>query len=120
MVKYNTLEAFIPSGPDFQASKRLFLALGFKINWEAGDYIGFQQDGCKFILQNFNDKHFAENLMMKMTVSNLDEFWEELKKKDLTGKFNIRLKEPTNFPHGREVNMIDLAGVCWHIAEGGR
>ncbi len=115
-MKFNTLEAFIPSGPDFQASKKLFLELGFKINWETNDYIGFHRDGCKFILQNFNDKHFAENLMMRMTVSNLDEFWEEVKNKGLEKQFNIKLKGPTNYPHGKEVNLIDIAGVCWHIA----
>ena len=64
-MKFNALEAFIPSGPDFQASKQLFLALGFSINWETEAYVGFQRDSCKFILQNFNDKHFAENLMMR-------------------------------------------------------
>jgi hypothetical protein len=27
----------------------------------------------------------------------------------------FRLKPPTDFPWGREVHFIDLAGVCWHV-----
>src|SRR5437867_6257691 len=27
----------------------------------------------------------------------------------------VRLTGPTDHPWGREVNLIDLAGVCWHI-----
>ena len=118
MVKFNSIEPFIPSGKEFEASKALFLALGFSINWENNGYIGFQRGNCKFILQNYDDKHFAENLMIRLTVNDLDAFWEEISQKELTKQFDIKLKEPTNFPHGREINLIDIAGVCWHIAEG--
>ena len=117
-MKYNSIEAFVPSGSDFQASKQLFLELGFNIVWEANDYVGFENNGCKFILQNYDVKVFAENFMMRVTVDDLDEFWRELSAKNLTEKFGIKMREPTNFPWGREVNMIDIAGVCWHFAEG--
>ena len=115
-MKYNSIEPFIPSGKDFQLSKRLFLELGFNVVWEAADYAGFENNGCKFILQNYNDKHFAENLMMRVTVNDLDEFWQKISEKDLPAKFGVKLREPTDFPHGREVNLIDIAGVCWHFA----
>ena len=117
MLKFNSIEPFIPSGKDFEASNALFQALGFSINWESNGYIGFQRGNCKFILQNYDDKHFAENLMMRITVSNLDAFWAEIREKDLTEQFDIKLKEPTDFPYGREIHLIDIAGVCWHIAE---
>jgi hypothetical protein len=117
-MKYNSIEAFVPSGADFQASKQLFSALGFNIVWENGDYAGFENNGCKFILQNYTDKHFAENLMINVKVDNLDEFYKEVTEKNLTATFNIKLGEPKNFPWGREVNLIDLAGVCWHFTQG--
>ncbi|MGC2235117.1 MAG: hypothetical protein WA584_03080 [Pyrinomonadaceae bacterium] len=115
--KYNSIEAFVPSGSDFQASKQLFLELGFSITWENGDYVGFENNGCRFILQNYNDKHFAENLMISVKVDDLDEFWREISEKDLAAKFGVKLKEPTDFPWGREVNLIDIAGVCWHFVQ---
>ncbi len=114
---FNSIEPFIPSGKDFEGSKKLFLELGFTINWDAGDYIGFQRDQCKFILQRYDDKHFAENLMMRVAVSNLDDFWNEVNAKKLPEKFGIKINPPQTFPHGREVNLIDIAGVCWHFGE---
>jgi hypothetical protein len=114
-MKYNSIEAFVPSGSDFQLSRQLFLDLGFEIAWEAKDYVGFENNGCRFILQNFDSKEFAENLMMRVTVDDLDEFWRNLSEKNLTEKFGVKLIEPTSFPWGREVNLIDIAGVCWHF-----
>lgn len=116
-MKYNSIEAFVPSGKDFQASRKLFLELGFTINWEANDYVGFENNGCRFILQKFDNKAFAENFMMSVKVDDLDEFWKEISELNLPEKFGVKLKEPTNFPWGREVNLIDIAGVCWHFSE---
>ena len=115
--KYKSIEAFIPSGSDFKASRQLFLELGFDIVWEAKDYVGFENNGCRFILQNYDSKEFAENFMMRVAVDNLDEFWQKITEKNLPEKFGVKLQEPTNFPWGREVNLIDIAGVCWHFAE---
>lgn len=117
-MKYNSIEAFVPSGSDFQASRLLFLELGFNIVWEAKDFVGFENNGCRFILQKYDSKEFAENFMMNVKVDNLDEFWQKLGEKNLAEKFGVKLREPTNFPWGREVSLIDIAGVCWHFVEG--
>jgi hypothetical protein len=38
------------------------------------------------------------------------------KSRELPTRFSgFRLKPPTDFPWGREVHFIDLAGVCWHV-----
>ncbi len=116
-MKLLSLEPFIPSGEDFESSKRLFQDLGFHINWDAGDYIGFERDGCKFILQRYVNKEFAENLMINVKISNADEFYEEVSSKQLAGKFGVRINPPMQQPYGKEVNLIDLAGVCWHFVE---
>lgn len=71
-MKYNSIEAFVPSGSDFQASRHLFLGLGFNVVWESGDYLGFENNGCRFILQNYNVKEFAGNLMIRVMVNDLD------------------------------------------------
>jgi hypothetical protein len=54
--------------------------------------------------------------MMRVVVTDLDGFWQELKQKELHKRSGIKIKEPTTFPYGREVHLIDLAGVCWHFA----
>jgi hypothetical protein len=114
-MKFISLEPFVPSGSNFEGSKQLFVELGFTINWDAGDYIGFQKDDCKFILQKYVNKEFAENFMISVMVSDVDAFWNEVNEKKLPEKFGIRLGKPTEQPYGREVNIIDIAGVCWHF-----
>ena len=116
-MKLLSLEPFVPSGSNFEGAKQLFQELGFIINWDAGDYVGFQRDDCRFILQKFNNKEFAENFMISVKVSSADEFWNEVNDKKLAKKFGIRLGNPTNQPYGREVNIIDMGGVCWHFVE---
>ena len=116
-MQFLSLEPFIPSGNNFDAAKNLFVELGFKINWDAGDYIGFEQDGCKFILQKYDNKAFAENLMINVKVDDVQAFRNSLMEKKLPEKFGIRIGEITNQPYGMEVNLIDMAGVCWHFVE---
>ena|SRR5690606_11481626 len=116
-MKFLSLEPFIPSGKDFENSKNLFVALGFEISWDAGDYVGFQKDACKFILQKYDNKDFAENLMINLKVDNVNEFRNQILEKRLPEIFGIRIGEITNQPYGKEVNLIDMAGVCWHFVE---
>lgn len=116
-MKFLALQPFVPSGSNFETSKQLFLELGFTVNWDAGDYIGFEKDGCRFILQKFDNKDFAENFMITVNVSNVDEFWNMLNEKKLVQKFGIRISPPKQMPYGKESNLIDLAGVCWHFVE---
>ena len=117
IMKFLSLEPFVPSGAHFQQSKLFFLELGFKINWELEDYIGFQREECRFVLQHFDKKEFAENFMLSVKVDNIIEFRNMVIEKNLPGKFGIRVSEITQEPYGREVNIIDLAGVCWHFVE---
>jgi len=116
-MKLLSLEPFVPSGSNFEGSKQFFQELGFNINWDAGDYIGFEKDGCKFILQKYNNKEFAENFMISAKVNNAEEFWKEVNEKKLPEKFGIKIGKPSQMPYGKEVNIIDLAGVCWHFVE---
>ncbi len=116
-MKFLSLQPFVPSGKEFQKSKELFVALGFKINWDGGGYVGFQRDDCKFILQDFYAKDFAENFMITVNIQSADEFYAEVKEKQLVEKFGIKLAAPQDQPYGREVNIIDIAGVCWHFVE---
>jgi hypothetical protein len=116
-MNFLSLQPFVPSGSDFEGSKQLFLELGFAIRWDAGDYVSFERDGCRFILQKFDNKEFAENFMVTVNVSNVEKFWKMLNEKNLVQKFGIRISPPKQMPYGKESNLIDLAGVCWHFVE---
>jgi len=112
-----SIEPFVPSGSNFEGSKQFFQALGFHLNWDAGDYVGFERDGCKFILQKYDKVEFAENFMLSVRITNADEFWRDVTDRQLPETFGVRISKPIDQPYGREVNVIDLAGVCWHFVE---
>ena len=116
-MKFISLQPFVPSGSNFEGSKQFFQELGFNISWDAGDYIGFEKDGCKFILQRYDQKDFAENFMLTVAVDDVEVFRAGVIEKQLPEKFGIRIGEVSNQPYGREVNIIDMAGVCWHFVQ---
>lgn len=116
-MSFLSLEPFVPSGSNFEGSRQFFQELGFSINWDAGDYIGFQKDECRFILQKFDKPEFAQNFMLSVKVSNVEEFRNDVLAKNLPEKYGIRIGQITQQPYGREVNIIDIAGVCWHFVQ---
>ncbi len=116
-MKFLSLQPFVPSGSDFDSSKNFFVELGFNISWDAGDYIGFEKDGCRFILQRFDNREFAENFMVTVNVTSVEEFRQQVLEKKLPEKFGIRIGQVTQESYGKEVNIIDIAGVCWHFVE---
>jgi len=116
-MKFLSLEPFVPSGSNFEGSKRLFQELGFTISWDAGDYLGFERDGCRFILQKYDQVEFAQNFMLSVRISNVEEFRNDILEKKIPERFGIRVGQVTRQPYGKEVNVIDIAGVCWHFVE---
>ena len=111
-----SLLPFVPSGEDYHASRRLFADLGFEEVWENDGYAGFRNGEAQFILQKFDVKAFAENFMVRLNVKDLDLWWRAVSQRQLEEKYpSFRIKPPSDFPWGREVNFIDLAGVCWHV-----
>ena len=116
-MKFISLEPFVPSGSQYEASKKLFVELGFNIAWDAGDYTGFERDGCKFILQQYDVKAFAENIMLSVKVDDVEAFRNSVIEKGLPEKFGIRIGNITRQPYGLEVNLVDMAGVCWHFVQ---
>jgi hypothetical protein len=116
-MKFLSLSPFVPSGSKFEESKQLFQELGFNLTWDAGDMAGFGADGCHFILQKYDKKEFAENFMLTVRVSNAEEFRAMVIGKKLPERFGIRVGEVVQQSYGKEVNIIDIAGVCWHFIE---
>jgi len=114
-----SLAPFVPGGRAYESSRRLFVALGFTEMWESAGYAGFRNGEAEFILQRFDDPAFASNFMVRIVVNDLDAWWNEISAKRLDEAFpGFRINPPAEFPWGREVNFIDLAGVCWHVAAG--
>jgi uncharacterized glyoxalase superfamily protein PhnB len=112
------VKPFIPSGPDFAAARMFFVELGFSVDWEAPGLAQLSLGEAAFILQDFHNKELQENLMMFVSVADLDGWWHHVQVSGVLGKYpDVRAKEPQVYPWGqREVHLIDPAGVCWHFA----
>jgi len=116
-MKILSIEAFVPSWSDFAKAKQLFQELGFHINWESPGYAGFQCDECRFILQDYNVPDFAQNFMLSIKVNDINEFRKGILDKELPQKYGVRISEIKKQPYGLELNLIDIAGVCWHFVQ---
>jgi hypothetical protein len=55
--------------------------------------------------------------MLSVKITNAEEFRNGVLENKLPEKFGIRIGKITIQPYGKEVNIIDIAGVCWHFVE---
>ena len=112
------LYPFVPSGPSFVGALDFFAKLGFEKQWEQSGLAGLRFGGAQFILQDINIPEWQTNQMITFEVTDLDAYWLELEALDLAKHFGgVKLKPPTEFPWGREIHIIDPAGVCWHVRQ---
>ena len=112
------LSPFVPSGSDFELALAFFAELGFEKQWRHDGLAGLRFGGAYFMLQHINVPEWQKNQMLTLEVNDLDVYWLEIDAKNLPARFSgVRTKPPTEFPWGREVHVIDPAGVCWHIRQ---
>ncbi|MDB5202840.1 MAG: bleomycin resistance protein [Ferruginibacter sp.] len=116
-MKFLSLEPFVPSGKDFEKAKQFFQELGFLVSWDAGDYTGFVFGECRFILQKYDEQFFAENFMLSVKTDDVKSLREQILQKDLPGKYGVKISALLQQPYGLELNVIDMAGVCWHFVQ---
>lgn len=62
---------YIPA-EDFEVSKRFYAAMGFEMTPGWGGTMDCELGGAKFRLQNYYNKDWAENFMMKLQVSEIE------------------------------------------------
>jgi uncharacterized glyoxalase superfamily protein PhnB len=108
---------FVPSGPDFGRAMAFFAELGFEALWQNDGIAGLKFGSAYFMLQDINVPEWQSNQMLVLAVDDLDLYWREIDALDLPGKYSGVRTKPTDYPWGREVHIIDPAGVCWHIRQ---
>ena len=55
--------------------------------------------------------------MISVKIDDAEVFWNFVKEKKLAERFGVKITPPAQQPYGKEVNIIDIAGVCWHFVE---
>lgn len=117
-LKVNALRVFVPA-KDHDVSTRFYEDLGFETVWSGHGVREMRIEGFSFFLQNYYQKEWADNFMVQLKVADLDAWWRHIEEKDLVARYEgVRAAAPEVYPWGlREINLIDPAGVLWHIAQ---
>jgi catechol 2,3-dioxygenase-like lactoylglutathione lyase family enzyme len=112
------LYPFVPAGSDFAVALAFFAELGFKTQWKHDGLAGLRYGEAFFFLQQIDVPEWQKNQMLTLEVDDLDGYWAEIEAKDLARRYEgVRLKAPAVYPWGREIQVVDPAGVCWHIRQ---
>jgi hypothetical protein len=112
------LYPFVPSGADFATALAFFAELGFDAVWQGDGLAGLKFGAAYFLLQKIDVPEWQKNQMITFEVDDLEAYWAEIAAKGLQSRYaGVRLKAPTDYPWGREIHVIDPAGVCWHVRQ---
>lgn len=113
-----SLRPFVPA-KDFQTSKQFYIDLGFEVA-PLGDKLAHVGIGTfSFLLQDYFIQEWADNFVMHMLVTNLDQLWGTISNLNLESHYKVRAPLPPKLePWGLRVAYIfDPSGVLWHLAE---
>jgi hypothetical protein len=114
-MKIENLRTFLPS-IDFETSRQFYNDLGFQELWKNNELIIFGTPSYNFFLQKYYNKDWAENLMMQLFVSDLDEVYAIAK--SLIPKYeNTKIRDIFEAEYGRTFHLIGPSGELWHITE---
>ena len=112
------LKAFVGTR-DFGLSKAFYLAAGFEIHWESETLIEFGVSGCRFLLQDYYEKSWCENMMMHLTVEDAEGWYSRIAEVLADRKYGAaKTQAPQREERGALVTYFwDPSGVLWHIAQ---
>lgn len=107
----NDFKVYMPA-KDFEQSKRFYAALGFKMSPGWGGTADFELNGCRFRLQDYYVKDWADNFMVVIGVDDAEAWHQHVKRIDDSGEFNgVRIKPPELVDGSLVLHVIDPSGV---------
>lgn len=112
-MRVDDIRVFIPS-KDYQISKSFYQALGFEMNFVTDDLCLFENAECSFFLQRFYNEELSKNLMLQLSVLDINEAFEVISKLD---GFDIRYEAIKSEPWGKVVYLWGPSEELWHVTE---
>lgn len=111
------IKVFVPA-KDFTQSMKYYTALGWKINWKDEGLAELELANCRFYLQNYYHKGWANNFMMYINVESAQEWFEHISKVLAEDTFkNARVNPPKEEDHAIVTYAWDPSGVLLHFAQ---
>jgi hypothetical protein len=117
-LRASDIKAFVGS-TNFSESRDFYVALGWKVNFDAGDLAELELGDCRFYLQDYYQKQWCENSMLYITVEDA-EAWHEhvVTVLDTRTYGSARVKAPELQDYGALVTHVwDPVGVLLHFAQ---
>ena len=106
---------------EFEKSRSFYRDLGFKEIVLGNNMSVFQMEEISFYLQDAYVKDWIDNTMVFLEVDDVQLFWENLLKLELTTKYKeIKLIPIKVLDWGKECFIHDPSGILWHIGEFNR
>ncbi len=119
-LRASDVKVFVPA-MNFQESLRFYKALGWQENFRSGsdDLAELELADCRFYLQNYYNKDWANNFMLHITVEDARAWWERASTVIAAGNYKYaRLTEPNEQSYGALVTHVwDPSGVLLHFAQ---
>ena len=111
------LKTFLPS-KDFEVSKQFYADLGFTKASDENGMAYFHHGDCSFLLQNFYEPTFAENLMMHLLVEDVHAWHEQVTASGIADKYSVKVSSVTQQPWGMlDFIVFDPSGVLWRFGQ---
>lgn len=112
------LRPFIPA-QNYETSRQFYEALGFVAAPSTGAISVMSNGSDSFLLQNFYVKELAENLMLQLSVPDIQAWWHEVDPENIADRFATKPPSPPTLqPWGLVVGFLhDPSGVLWHVTE---
>lgn len=97
---------------DFELSKKFYSALGFKMSEGWGGTADFELNGCRFRLQDYYVKDWAENFMVVMGVGDVREWHNHVRIIIASGQFDgVKVADPEVVDDSLVLHVWDPSGV---------
>ncbi|MDT7834839.1 2-C-methyl-D-erythritol 4-phosphate cytidylyltransferase [Aquabacterium sp. OR-4] len=103
---------------EFMLAQEFYTDMGFVREFSRGQLAGFRLGNSAFLLQDFHDEGLASNLVLHLTLADLDDFWARLQREGLAERYGVRVEPPQLRPWGlKDMTVTDPSGVLWRIAQ---
>lgn len=119
MSNLNTIEikAFLPA-KNFEESKQFYMDIGFTKASDSDGVAYFYHGTSSFLLQDFYEKPFAENLMMHLLVEDIYAWHQQVRVSGVAKKYGVKVSEVAKQAWGMlDFTVYDPSGVLWRFGQ---
>jgi hypothetical protein len=117
-LRASDIKPFIGSR-NFDESRDFYVALGWQLNFDAGDLAELELGGCRIYLQKYYQKNWCDNSMLHITVEDAEAWYQHVTSVLEARSYGAaRVKPPKEESYGALVTYVwDPVGILLHFAQ---